>query len=234
MPTHLTTKPPRQPARAGLAVAACLAVSLAGPAIGATCYNWNTEGFFQTSTVKEVTDCLKVGADLNARNEMGRTPCIRPPAPTITRRSLLSCSRPGPTFTHWTKGATLPCIWRRRTKNPGIITALLEAEADLNGARRRWCYSSALGGRGQRKPKGHHRLVGVRGRSECTDRRWQHPLASGGLQQHPKNYCHLAGGWGRSECAEWPDRRWRHPPAYGGREQRPRRLLPPCWTLGPT
>ena len=45
-----------------LTVVACLTFSFAaGPAIDADCDNWNTEEFFKTTTVKEMTDCLDAG-----------------------------------------------------------------------------------------------------------------------------------------------------------------------------
>ena len=53
-----------------LTVAACLAFLLAvGPATSADCDNWNTEEFFKTATVQQVTDCLQSGVALNTRSE---------------------------------------------------------------------------------------------------------------------------------------------------------------------
>ena len=45
----------------------------ATPAAGA-CDNWNTEEFFETATVEEVTACLAAGADTAAQDRYGRTP----------------------------------------------------------------------------------------------------------------------------------------------------------------
>ena len=39
-----------------------------------SCEKWNTSGFFIKATGKDVSRCLKTGADLKTRNEQGRTP----------------------------------------------------------------------------------------------------------------------------------------------------------------
>ena len=39
-----------------------------------SCEEWNTEEYFQTATVENVTACLDAGADLEARNYLGNTP----------------------------------------------------------------------------------------------------------------------------------------------------------------
>ena len=41
---------------------------------GAECDDWNTRGFFRTATVEDVTSCIHGGADVNARDDAGRTP----------------------------------------------------------------------------------------------------------------------------------------------------------------
>ena len=38
------------------------------------CDDWNTRGFFSTATVEDVTACIRAGADVNARDDAGRTP----------------------------------------------------------------------------------------------------------------------------------------------------------------
>ena len=40
----------------------------------AECGDWNTRGFFRTATVEDVTSCIQAGADVNARDDAGRTP----------------------------------------------------------------------------------------------------------------------------------------------------------------
>ena len=44
------------------------------PAPTMACEDWNKTGFFETATVMEVTNCLRVGADPNERDEKERTP----------------------------------------------------------------------------------------------------------------------------------------------------------------
>ena len=38
------------------------------------CDDWNTREFFRTATVEDVTACIRAGADVNARDDDGRTP----------------------------------------------------------------------------------------------------------------------------------------------------------------
>ena len=51
----------------------CLLLA-AAPAIGADCNAWNTKAFFETATMEVVTNCIRSGADPNARDELDRTP----------------------------------------------------------------------------------------------------------------------------------------------------------------
>ncbi len=46
----------------------------AAPTVGTDCDGWNTEEFFKTATVEEVTGCLQTGADPNTRTKEGNTP----------------------------------------------------------------------------------------------------------------------------------------------------------------
>ena len=40
----------------------------------ASCKGWNTEGYFETATLEQVTACLDTGVDLEAKDDDGRTP----------------------------------------------------------------------------------------------------------------------------------------------------------------
>ena len=44
------------------------------PAPAAGCDDWNSRGYSQAATAEKVADCLRSGADLEARNKYGRTP----------------------------------------------------------------------------------------------------------------------------------------------------------------
>ena len=41
---------------------------------GPNCKQWNTDEYFNTATVEDVTACLEAGAELMARNKLGNTP----------------------------------------------------------------------------------------------------------------------------------------------------------------
>ncbi len=51
----------------------CLTV-LAVPAPAADCNDWNSRDYFQAAAPENVADCLRSGAELEARNKYGRTP----------------------------------------------------------------------------------------------------------------------------------------------------------------
>ena len=42
-----------------------------------SCKGWDTEEYFKTATLEEVTACLDTGVDLNARDDAGATPLHR-------------------------------------------------------------------------------------------------------------------------------------------------------------
>ncbi len=56
------------------AMPACTCLAGREAASTGGCSDWNTDRFFETASVKEVTACLKAGADLKARDRGGRTP----------------------------------------------------------------------------------------------------------------------------------------------------------------
>ena len=43
-------------------------------AVAVNCDDWDTVGYFGRVAANEVTECLDAGADVNARDERGRTP----------------------------------------------------------------------------------------------------------------------------------------------------------------
>ena len=47
------------------------------PVVPPDCEGWNTEGCFERTTAREVTDCLRMGADVHDRSTDGITPLFR-------------------------------------------------------------------------------------------------------------------------------------------------------------
>ena len=64
---------PRFSAQIVMVISFCLTV-LAAPMAAADCADWNSEEYFEAATAADLTDCLRSGADLKARDENGRTP----------------------------------------------------------------------------------------------------------------------------------------------------------------
>ena len=103
---------------------------------GAECDDWNTRGFFRTATVEDVTSCIQAGADVNARDDAGRSPLHYaaqysddPTIVTVLVGAMAEVdgrSDDGETPLH--RAAQF-------NGNPGIIIALADSGADLNARR---------------------------------------------------------------------------------------------------
>ena len=97
-----------------------------------SCDQWNTGAFFGTATVEDVARCLTAGADVNARDEAGRTPLHGAVGlsgyPTVVEILLAAGADPnartadGSTPLHWAAGLG---------RNPAVVEALLAAGADI-------------------------------------------------------------------------------------------------------
>ena len=114
------------------------------------CTNWNSNEYFEAATAADVTDCLRSGADLEARTEDGFTPlhwAARGNDNPAVIAALLDAgadlkarTEDGLTPLHWAAGWTplhwaagwTPLHWAARfTDNPAVIAALVDAGADL-------------------------------------------------------------------------------------------------------
>ena len=62
----------RTSAMLGAAVAAWLCAAPATAAV--SCAKWNTRAFFDLASAADVSRCLRAGANVNARDNAGRTP----------------------------------------------------------------------------------------------------------------------------------------------------------------
>ena len=109
---------------------------LAPPALGAQagpdCAAWNTQGYFRTATVEDVTACLAAGADVAARNSFGETPlhwAAYNEKPAVVQALLAGGADPN---ARTEDGLTPLLLAVRYTEDPAVIQALLAAGADPN------------------------------------------------------------------------------------------------------
>ena len=99
---------------------------------------WNTVRFFETATPKDVTDCLRAGADLNARDERECSTPLHLAArhsedPAVINALLNAGANPNVRDKY---SATPLHIAAMKNKNPAVITALLNAGASPNADNR--------------------------------------------------------------------------------------------------
>ena len=151
------------------------------------CANWNSNEYFEAATAADVTDCLRSGADLEARTEDGLTPL-----------------QDGLTPLHWAA---------RGNENPAVIAALLDAGADLKarteGTVLAWLDAPAFGGQIYRESRRYHRVAGRRGGSQGANRRgWldaparlDAPACCQRGQREPRRYRRARGRRGGSQGA---------------------------------
>ena len=104
---------------------------------GPACANWNARGFFEYADALLVRTCLRAGARVNMRDELGRTPLHwaagYSPHPVLVEALIEAGADPGARAAN---GAT-PLHWAAGyNDDPAIITALLAGGADLHATDR--------------------------------------------------------------------------------------------------
>ena len=103
------------------------------PAPAAGCDDWNSRGYSQAATAEKVADCLRSGADLEARNKYGRTPlhyaAMFNGNPAVT--NLLMEAGADPNVRDQRSRTPLHGA-ARANENLAVITALLDAGAELD------------------------------------------------------------------------------------------------------
>ena len=98
----------------------------------AICKKWNTEGYFETATLEQVTACLDTGVDLEARNDSGFAPLHRAAARTENPAVIDALLNAGADLEARENAGSTPLHHAvRNTENPAVIEALLNAGADL-------------------------------------------------------------------------------------------------------
>ena len=97
-----------------------------------SCKGWDTEDYFKTATLEEVTACLDTGVDLNARDDAGATPLHRAVEntenPNVFKVLLNAGANPNARDNNkWTPLHYAVALG----KNTGVIEILLNAGADI-------------------------------------------------------------------------------------------------------
>ena len=103
------------------------------PAPAAGCDDWNSRGYSQAATAEKVADCLRSGAELEARNKYGRTPlhhAVWFNADAAVAAALLEA---GAVLEARDKYGRTPLHYAAMFNgNPAVTNLLMEAGADPN------------------------------------------------------------------------------------------------------
>ena len=104
------------------------------------CQGWNTEGYFQTATLEQITACLGAGTiDLNARNASDLTPlqaaAVDAQTPDMIEALLVAGADPTATNSRVESGVLGAELAARHNRNPAIIAAFLDAGLNTNEKR---------------------------------------------------------------------------------------------------
>ena len=186
---------------------------------GVSCAEWNTQAYFETATVEDVTACLDTGADPAATNDAGVTPL---------HWAAWSNESPAVIQTLLAAGADLEvrneeggtplqnAAWNN--ENPAVIETLIAAAAELE-PRDEYGFTplhrAALNNENLAVLKV---LLAAGADPVAPNNDGIAPLPKCGLEQRE------SGGDrnpDRGRCgSEGSDRRWPHPPAFGRPEQR--------------
>lgn len=62
-------------------------LAFVGSGLAQDCAEWNTPDFFRSATPEMVSACLEIGAEVGARNPVGRTLCTMRPNSTAILQS---------------------------------------------------------------------------------------------------------------------------------------------------
>ena len=96
-----------------------------------SCKGWDTEEYFKTVTLEEVTACLDTGVDLKARDDVGATPLHRAAQNTENPDMIKALLNAGAGLGARDKYKNTPLHYAVLNKNTGVIETLLNAGADI-------------------------------------------------------------------------------------------------------
>ena len=96
-----------------------------------SCKGWDTEEYFKTATLEEVTACLDTGVDLNARDDAGATPLHRAAKNTENLDVIEALINAGADKEARDNGKRTPLhVAAESSENPDVIKFLLDAGAE--------------------------------------------------------------------------------------------------------
>ncbi len=96
-----------------------------------SCKGWDTEDYFKTATLEEVSACLDTGVDLNARDDAGATPLHRAVENTENPDVIKALLNAGADLKARHNDKRTPLHYAVLNKNTDIIEILLNAGADI-------------------------------------------------------------------------------------------------------
>ena len=100
-----------------------------------SCKGWDTEDYFKTAPLEEVTACLDTGVDLKARDDAGATPLHRAVKNTENLDVIQALLNAGADIEAQDyNGKKTPLHYAVLNKNTDIIEILLNAGADIEGS----------------------------------------------------------------------------------------------------
>ena len=103
-----------------------------------SCRGWDTEEYFKTATLEEVTACLDTGVDLNERNDAGATPLHRAAQNTEDLDVIKALLNAGAYREAQDKDKRTPLYWAVSFKNLSAVKALIDAGANKARAKDKW------------------------------------------------------------------------------------------------
>ena len=95
-----------------------------------SCKGWDTEDYFKTATLEEVTACLDTGVDLNTRDDAGVTPLHRAAKNTENPDVIKALLDAGADIEAQENGKRTPLLYAVLFNRPTVIKILIEAGAD--------------------------------------------------------------------------------------------------------
>ncbi len=122
---------------AGLVVYVTTLVSATAAVAAVSCKDWNTDKFFKSASVADVSRCIKAGADINARNDYKETPLHKAARHNKNPAVITTLVKAGADINARWKWKDTPLHYAAGGNNLAVITTLLEAGADIN-ARGHW------------------------------------------------------------------------------------------------
>ena len=112
--------------------AAIVAVALAAPVHAQVdCADWNTAAFFEVAGVLDVTRCLQIGADPDARDKDGKSP-LHFATDNGSAEAVMALLDASADHDVWDRSGFTPLHRAAAHGNAEAVTALLDAGADPN------------------------------------------------------------------------------------------------------